>query len=80
MDLGPKLFSSRCIAGATTQRLAGGLCVRFGFAASLFLAAIVGTPNVSRADEGGVSFWLPGLFGSLAAAPQQPGWSSALIY
>jgi hypothetical protein len=27
------------------------------------------------ADEGGVSFWLPGLFGSLAAAPVQPGWS-----
>ena len=80
MDLGPKLFSSCCIAGATTQRLAGRLCVRFSFAAFLFLAAIVGTPSVSRADEGGVSFWLPGLFGSLAAAPQQPGWSSALIY
>ena len=30
-----------------------------------------------KADEGGVSFWLPGLFGSLAAAPQQPGWSLA---
>src|ERR1700693_4784251 len=33
-----------------------------------------------RADEGGVSFWLPGLFGSLAAVPQQPGWSLASIY
>jgi len=32
---------------------------------------------VARADEGGVSFWLPGLFGSLAAAPLQPGWSVA---
>jgi hypothetical protein len=32
------------------------------------------------ADEGGVSFWLPGLFGSLAAAPQLPGWSFADIY
>jgi hypothetical protein len=31
------------------------------------------------ADEGGVSFWLPGLFGSLAAAPQQPGWQFAAI-
>jgi hypothetical protein len=30
------------------------------------------TPAV--ADEGGVSFWVPGFFGSLAAAPQQPGW------
>jgi hypothetical protein len=27
-----------------------------------------------------VSFWLPGLFGSLAATPQQPGWSLANIY
>jgi hypothetical protein len=26
-----------------------------------------------------VSFWLPGLFGSLAAAPQQPGWSFVAI-
>jgi hypothetical protein len=33
----------------------------------------------SMADEGGVSFWVPGLFGSLAATPQQPGWSFATI-
>ena len=26
-----------------------------------------------------MSFWLPGLYGSLAAAPQQPGWSFAAI-
>ena len=32
------------------------------------------------ADEGGVSFWVPGFFGSLAAAPQQPGWSLANVY
>jgi hypothetical protein len=31
------------------------------------------------ADEGGVSFWVPGFFGSLAAVPQQPGWSLADI-
>ena len=33
-----------------------------------------------KADEGGVSFWLPGLFGSLAAVPQQPGWSLTSVY
>ena len=33
----------------------------------------------ARADEGGVSFWVPGFFGSLAAVPQQPGWSLATI-
>jgi hypothetical protein len=27
-----------------------------------------------------VSFWIPGFFGSLAATPQQPGWSLATIY
>jgi len=37
-------------------------------------------PSVAKADEGGVSFWVPGFFGSLAAAPQQPGWSLATGY
>jgi hypothetical protein len=37
-------------------------------------------PNGALADEGGVSFWVPGFFGSLAAAPQQPGWSLTSIY
>src|SRR5262249_19154257 len=33
------------------------------------------------ADEGGVSFWIPGFFGSLAAVPAQaPGWSASSIY
>ncbi|WP_341679249.1 transporter [Niveibacterium sp. SC-1] len=37
--------------------------------------------NVSvRADEGGVSFWLPGQFGSLAAVPGAPGWSLGAVY
>jgi hypothetical protein len=30
-------------------------------------------PKAALADEGGVSFWLPGLFGSLAAVPSGPG-------
>jgi hypothetical protein len=42
--------------------------------------AIGCSTSSSRADEGGVSFWLPGIFGSLAAAPQVPGWSAAWIY
>jgi hypothetical protein len=36
--------------------------------------------HAALADEGGVSFWLPGIYGSLAATPQQPGWSLPLIY
>jgi hypothetical protein len=35
---------------------------------------------MARADEGGVSFWIPGFFGSLAATPAQPGWSGTNIY
>src|SRR5262245_33188141 len=44
------------------------------------LATIVSAPRSALADEGGVSFWLPGFFGSLAAAPQQPGWALTSIY
>src|SRR6202451_4240842 len=46
---------------------------------ALTLAALVSVPEISLADEGGVSFWIPGFFASLAAAPQQPGWSLATI-
>src|SRR5262245_33755762 len=48
--------------------------------AVLALATIVSAPGSALADEGGVSFWIPGFFGSLAATPQQPGWSLATIY
>jgi hypothetical protein len=46
---------------------------------AITLAAVASVPNYALADEGGVSFWIPGFFGSLAAAPQQPGWSLATI-
>src|SRR5262249_7761772 len=49
-------------------------------AASFALGTALALPQPARADEGGASFWLPGLFGSLAAAPQQPGWSVATMY
>jgi hypothetical protein len=53
------------------QLLCGG-----AVAASLALPA-----QIARADEGGVSFWVPGLYGSLAAVPQAaPGWSATTIY
>ena len=48
--------------------------------ALLALATVVSASRSGLADEGGVSFWLPGFFGSLAAAPQQPGWSLTSIY
>jgi hypothetical protein len=47
---------------------------------ALILAIIFSIPSISLADEGGVSFWVPGFFGSLAATPQQPGWAVANIF
>ena len=35
---------------------------------------------MAQADDGGISFWLPGQFGALAAAPVAPGWSLPLVY
>ena len=49
-------------------------------AATVTLGVALTIPQAAPADEGGVSFWIPGLFGSLAAAPQQPGWSVSTIY
>src|SRR5438445_2106778 len=53
---------------------------RLGVAAIVLASAITFFSQCALADEGGVSFWVPGFFGSLAAAPQQPGWSLATIY
>src|ERR1700755_3142566 len=47
---------------------------------ALSIAMAASVPRASLADEGGVSFWVPGFFGSLAATPQQPGWAVASIY
>jgi hypothetical protein len=64
-------------AGMNTRRV-GSIAVRFsGIAVAAGLAL---APAKSFADAGGVSFWLPGQFGSLAAAPGQPGWGMAMIY
>ena len=45
--------------------------------AGLSIAMLAALPGVAHADENGISFWVPGFFGSLAATPQQPGWSLA---
>ena len=49
-------------------------------ALAVALAAITLTSHDAGADEGGISMWLPGLFGSLAAAPQVPGWAVGIVY
>lgn len=50
---------------------------RIGFAAT---AVLLLAPGTSRADEGGVSFWLPGQYASLAATPLVPGWAMGEVY
>src|SRR5882724_8523293 len=51
---------------------------RIGYATAA--AVLLLCPEISRADEGGVSFWLPGQYASLAATPQVPGWAMGVIY
>ena len=54
---------------------------RLGATLFALLVAAVSTTNRALADEDGVSFWIPGFFGSLAAAPQQPGWAlTSILY
>ncbi len=59
-----------------TTRITG----RLRRTAAIVAAAITVAPCPALADQGGVSFWVPGLFGSFAASPLQPGWSLATIY
>jgi len=61
---------------AFNRRLLG----RRGAAIAVLTAASVLVSQAALADEGGVSVWLPGFFGSLAASPLQPGWSLTSIY
>jgi hypothetical protein len=57
------------------------LAIGKSFASALLLSTVLTFPNSGAfADEGGVSFWIPGFFGSLAASPLQPGWSVANIF
>ena len=42
--------------------------------AAILIASVL-IPNAVLADEDGVSFWLPGLYGSLASVPSAPGFT-----
>ena len=44
------------------------------------VASLVTSASPALADQGGISFWVPGLFGSFAASPLAPGLSAATIY
>ena len=67
-----------CTAAPGHSRLAE---LRFAWvaAAAMFVAGL-SVVRPAAADEGGVSFWLPGQQGSFAAVPGEPGWSLPIIY
>src|SRR3981189_232077 len=62
-------ISERKSRGRLIRPAIGVAMAMFGFLA-----------EAAYADEGGVSYWLPGRFSSLAATPQVPGWSMAEVY
>ena len=68
---------TRTGSSESTLRLAAGTERQRRWARYLFLLS----SEISRADESGISFWLPGQVNNLAAVPQQaPGWSWAEVY
>ena len=70
------LDRSQSIVVATRQarrrKLVAGVFVGLCISAS--------SEDRAKADQGGLSYWLPGTFGSLAAAPGVPGWAYSTIY
>jgi hypothetical protein len=72
---------SRCATGFFAQPDRRGPARASCVAALIVVAAIalMSARDNARADEGGVGFWLPGLYGSLAAAPQVPGWAVGIV-
>ena len=62
----------------TSRRRSRRWLVRSSLSAVFALLGCVAEP--AYADEGGVSYWLPGRFSSLAAVPGVPGWSMAAVY
>ena len=54
---------------------------RFGYAKrwAFFVALTALAGTAARADEGGVSYWLPGQYGSFAAIAPAPGAPDGVI-
>ena len=74
------MTATTALAAAKSGRPITARRRRLGVAAIVLAPAIVFFSHCAKADENGISFWVPGFFGSLAATPQQPGWSLATIY
>jgi hypothetical protein len=76
----PWLRAVHLIAKRVGQKATSRWCVLFRFCTALLsIIAVVCSTTISSADEGGVAFWLPGLYGSLSAAPLVPGWAIGIV-
>jgi hypothetical protein len=77
--MGSHLFAYPAVTGLS-RRIAK-TPVKFAPVLGIGIAVLTGvsTARIALADEGGVSFWLPGSFASLAAAQQVPGWAVAIV-
>lgn len=62
------------------KRCRGAVTGWSAIVAAAIAAISVAAPRTSRADEGGVSFWLPGTFASLSSVPQEAGFSLGTFY
>ena len=71
--------TSNLSSARTKMRPRRGLGLLTVTAAFLSMLLAIVTVDRAGADEGGISFWLPGEFGSLAAAPQVPGWTIGIV-
>src|SRR6516225_9261925 len=75
-----KLSTLSFVSATTGRKLLGRLNIRVCLTGVFFAcASFACSTNSSHADEGGVAFWFPGLFGSLAAVPQVPGWALGIV-
>jgi hypothetical protein len=60
-----KSFAFTFVSATTGRKLRGRLNIPAGLTAVFFAcASFACSTNSSHADEGGVGFWFPGLFGS----------------
>jgi hypothetical protein len=77
---GPPCHASKTLSGDGRDDDLLFKFMRDCVALAIALAIVTAPSSSAWPDEGGVSLWLPGSFGSLAATPQQPGFSFATFY
>jgi hypothetical protein len=78
--LGGRMGPSRSKSITASRKDRCGFGMARGLSALLLALVAAWGPSAAKADFGGISFWLPGTFGSLTAVPGHPGWAWATLY